>query len=132
MRRAIIFAIVLSISVLAPMPVPACTLFSSQNAECEAAQTPTQSDGMDMQMGVQDDVSHLSLCCQPSMTCCTVSQTLPSEAQYKSDKTVVSIARVSANAEASTLLISKESISVFQWKEISSPRIQSLFCTFLI
>lgn len=132
MRRAIIFAIVLSMAVLAPTPVPACELFSSQTAECEAAQTQTQSDGMDMQMGVQDDVSHLSPCCQPSMTCCTVSQTLRSEAQYKSDETLVSIARVSAKAAANTLLFSKESIPVFQWEEISPPSIRSLLCTFLI
>ena len=130
MRRAIIFAIVLSMAVLAPAPVPACELFSSQVAECKAAQSKMQCEGMDMQMNVQDDVPHLSPPCQN--TCCISSQILRPEAQNKSDETLVLIARVSADAGANTLFIPKESIPVFQSEEILPPRIQSFLCTFLI
>ena len=129
MRRAIIFAIVVSMAALATTPVPACELFSSQVAECKAAHTQMQCDGMDMQMNVHDDVPHLSSC---QNTCCIISQVLRPEAQNKSDETFVLIARVSADAGANTLFILKESIPVFQWEQISPPRMQSLLCTFLI
>jgi hypothetical protein len=129
-RRAIIFAIVVSLAALATTPVPACELFSSQVAECKAAHTQMQCDGMDMEMNVHDDVPHLSPPCQN--TCCVISQVLRPEAQYKSNETLVLIARVSANAGANTLFIPKESIPVLQREDISPPRIQSLLCTFLI
>lgn len=83
MRRAIIFAMVLSMAVLAPTPVSVCVLFSSQVAECEAAQTQTQCDGMDMELNVQDDVLHPSPPCQS--TCCITGQILRPETQNKSD-----------------------------------------------
>ena len=133
MRRVIIVVIVVSMAVLASTPVPACGLFFSQIAECETAQTQMQCDGMDMRMGVQDDVSHPSpSCCQPSVTSCLVSHLPPPVAQNKSGETVAPIARVSANAVANTLSIPKQSIPDLQWHEISPPRIQSLLCTFLI
>ena len=130
MRRAIIFAIVVSMAALASTPVPVCDLFSSQIAECEAAQSQMQCDGMDMQMNVHDDVPHLSSPCQN--TCCITNKVLRSEVWNKSDETLVFFARVSANAAVNNLFISKESIPVFQWEEIFPPRIQSLLCTFLI
>ena len=130
MRRAIIFAIVVSMAALATTPVPACELFSSQVAECEPAQSQMQCEGMDMQTDVHDDVPHLSPPCQN--TCCIISQILRPEAQNKSDESLVLIARVSANAGANTLFIPKESIPVFQCEEILPPKIQSLLCTFLI
>ncbi len=79
MRRAIIFAIVVSMAALATTPVPACELFPSQVAECKAAQTQTQCDGMDMLMNVHDDLPHLS----PPFrnTCCMVSQVFRPEVQ---------------------------------------------------
>ena len=122
--------IVVSMAAVASTPVPACELFSSQGAECEAPQTQMQCDGMDLQMNVQDDVPHLSPPCQDA--CCITSQALRPEAQNKSDETLVLIARVSANAGANTLFIPKESIPVSQREEILPPRIQSLLCTFLI
>jgi len=129
-RRAIIFAIVVSMAALASTPAPACELFFSQGAECEAAQSKMQCEGMDTQTDVQDDVPHLSPPCQN--TCCISSQVLRPEAQNKADETLVLIARVSAYAGANTLFIPKESIPVFQREEILLPRIQSLLCTFLI
>ena len=132
MRRAIIFAIVLSMAVLAPMPVPACALFSPQIAECEAAQTQRQCDGMDMQMDVQDDVSHFSPFCQPTLTCCIVSQIPRPESQYKLAKTLVPVARTRTTADTGSHLFLTESIPVFKWQNLSSPTIQSLLCTFLI
>jgi hypothetical protein len=129
-RRAIIFAIVVSMATLATTPVPACELFSSQVAECKAAQTQMQCDGMDMQMNVQDDVPHLSPPCQNA--CCMTSQVFRPEAQSKSDETLVLIARANANTDANTVFIPKESIPVFHWEMISPSGIQSLLCTFLI
>jgi hypothetical protein len=129
-RRAIIFAIVVSMATLATTPVPACELFSSQVAECKAAQTQMQCDGMDMQMNVQDDVPHLSPPCQNA--CCMTSQVFRPEAQSKSDETLVLIARANANTDANTVFIPKESIPVFHWEKISPSGIQSLLCTFLI
>ena len=131
MRRAIIFAIVVSMAALATTPVPACELFSSQVAECKAAQAQMQCDGMDMQMNVQDDVPHLSSPCQN--TCCVTNQSLRPEVQNKLDETLVLIARVSANAGANALYVhQEESIPVFQRENILPPRIQSLLCTLLI
>ena len=128
MRRAIIFAVVVSMAALATTPVPACELFSSQVAECKAAQTQMQCDGMDMQMNVQDDVPHLFPLCQN--TCCITGQILRPEAQNKSDETLVLIARVSANAGANTFLTPKESIPVFQWEEISPQGFNPSFTLF--
>jgi hypothetical protein len=129
-RRAIISAIVLSMAVLAPTPVSVCALFSFQIAKCETAKT--QCDEMDMERNVQDDASYLSPSCHLGVACCIVSQTPRPEAQYKSNETLVPIARVSVNAEANTLFIPKESIPVFQWQDLSPPSFQSLLCTFLI
>ncbi len=130
MRRAIIFAIVVSMTALVLTPVPACEMFSSQVAKCKAAQTQMQCEAMDMQMNVQDDVLHLSPPCQS--TCCMTSQILRLEALNKSDETLVLISRVSAEAGVNTLSTPKVPIHVFQWGEISLPRIQSLLCTFLM
>ncbi len=130
MRRIIIFAIVVSRAALASTPVPACGLFSSPVAECDAAQSQMQCDGMDMQMNVHDDVPHLSPPCQN--TCCITNQVFRPEVQNKSDETLVLVARVSGNAGANILFIPNESIPAFHWHEISPRRIQSLLCTFLI
>ncbi len=130
MRRTIIFAIIVSMAALASTPVPACEMFSSQVAECEAAQTQMQCDGMDMQMNAQEDVPHLSPPCQSA--CCMTSQAFRPEAQNKSDETLVVIARISANSETNSLSIPDESIPFLQWEGISPPRIQSLLCTFVI
>ena len=130
MRRAITFAVLLTMAVLAPTPASACAMSSSLIAEGET--TKTQCDGMDMQMDVQDDVSHLSHLCQSSMNCCLISQTLRLEPQFKLNNTVTLIARVNTTVEAVVILIGKTSTSVFQRKPPSPPTIQSLLCTYLI
>ena len=132
MRRVIIFAIVLSLAALAPMPAWACVLFSPQIAECETSNNQMQCDGMDMQMGVQDDASHLSDCCPPSVTCGPASQSLMSASQYKLEDIVPLVAGVSETVEPGAILIAKETNSVSKWQDPSPPTIQSLLCTFLI
>ena len=130
MRRAITFAVLLTMAVLAPTPASACAMSSSLIAEGET--TKTQCDGMDMQMDVQDDVSHLSHLCQSSMNCCLISQTLWPEPQFKLDKNVTLIAPVIMAVESGAILIGKTSTPVFQRKAPSPPTSQSLLCTFLI
>ena len=132
MQRVIIFAIVLSLAALAPTPAWACVLFSPQIAECETSNNQMPCDGMVMQMGVQDDASHLSDCCPPSVTCGTASQSMLSVLQYKSENTVPLIAGVNETLDPDAILIAKETNSVSKWQDPSPPTIQSLLCTFLI
>ncbi len=134
MRRAITFAILMSMAVLAPTPALLCEMSSSQIAECKTAKTKASCDGMDMQVGIPDDVSQLSYCCLRNVICgAVISESLMPESQYKSEDTGTLVARLGASVVGpGAFLIAKKSTPVFQWQAPSPPTNQSLFCTFLV
>ena len=85
-----------------------------------------------MQMGVQDDASHLSACCPRSVTCGTAGQPLMSSSQYKLEDIVPFIAGVNETVEPGAILIAKEKSSVSKWQAFAPPMIQSFLCIFQI
>ena len=132
MRRAIIFTIVFSMAALTMTSAGLCSRPSSCLVNCEAAGMPTRCDGMNMQMGVQDDVTYLSFSSDITMVCCAGNQAIRPESQYTPEENGAQNARISASFESVAPLIGKISIPVFQHRDKSTSTTQSLLCTFLI
>jgi hypothetical protein len=129
MRRATIFAIVLSLATVALAPILVCALPLSQIAKIDSAKT--QCDAMDMTDG-RNNASQPSVLAQSGAPCCLVSQGPRPEAQYTPGKPFVLIARLSGTQAVFDLFAAKRQISTFQEKDYSPPEQQSLLCTFLI
>jgi hypothetical protein len=128
-RRATIFAIVLSLATVALAPILVCALPLSQIAKIDAAKT--QCDAMDMTDG-RNDASQPFVLAQSGAPCCMVSQVPRPEAQYSPGKPFVLIARLSRTQGVLDLFAAKRQISTFQEQDYSPPEPQSLLCTFLV
>jgi hypothetical protein len=129
MRRATIFAIVLSLATVAMAPALVCALPLSQITKFDAAKA--RCDAMDMPDG-RNDASRTSVLAQSGAPCCIVSQVPRREAQYNPGKPFVLIARLSGTHVVLNLFAAKRQISTFQEQVYSPPEQQSLLCTFLI
>jgi hypothetical protein len=129
MRRATIFAIVLSLATVALAPALICALPLSQITKFDAAKT--RCDAMDMPDS-RNDASRPSVLAQSGAPCCMVSQAPRPEAQYSPGKPFVLIARLSDTHAVLNLFAAKRQISNLQEQVYSPPEHQSLLCTFLI
>jgi hypothetical protein len=129
MRRATIFAIVLSLVTVTMAPALVCALPLSQITKIDAAKT--QCDAMDMPDG-RNDASQPSVLAPSGAPCCMVSQIPQPEAQYSAGKPFVLIAQLSGTHGVLDLFAAKRQISAFQEHDYSPPEQQSLLCTFLI
>jgi hypothetical protein len=129
MRRATIFAIVLSLATVALAPVLVCALPLSQITKIDT--TKTQCDAMDMPDG-RNDASQPSVLAQSGVPCCMVSRAPRPEAQYSPGKPFVLVARLGDTHGALDLFAAEQQISTFQEHDYSPPEPQSLLCTFLI
>jgi hypothetical protein len=129
MRRATIFAIVLSLTTVTFAPALLCALPLSQITKIDAAKT--RCDAMDMPDG-RNDASQPSVLAQSGAPCCMVSQAPRPEAQYSPGKPFALIARLSGRHRVLDLFAAKRQLSTFQEQVYSPPEQQSLLCTFLI
>ena len=124
-RRSLILALALSLVGLGQVPLSACALFSAQLAECATPKTQSQCDQMNM------DESGTQLVSASDTSCCSISQAPIPQSQFKgSDLSLAApIAVLDPTGDTPRVQRLRPVLIVL---ELSTPSLQSLFCTFLI
>ena len=125
MRRAVIFALALSIVELGTAPLSPCALFSSKTAECATPETQLQCAQMNM------DESAAQLVPASDTSCCSISQPLIPQPQFKGSDVGLMAPNGILNPARDAPRIHRL-LAVPIMPDPSPPRLQPLLCTFLI
>jgi hypothetical protein len=124
-RRALIFALALSLVGLGAGPLSACALFSLKPAECATPKTQSRCDRMKM------DETGTQLVTASDTSCCFVSKAPIPELQPKAPELSLSASIAVLNPTADTphvqRLVPRRIV-----QDPSPPSLQSLLCIFLI
>lgn len=124
-RRILTAALALSLIGFGPVPLSACALFSSKQAECATPQT----DSLCSKMNTEESRPHFAAA--QDQSCCLARTPLPLT-QYKASALSV-LAGPSAVLDLVTAgRPSRDARPAPSNRDLSPPRIQSLLCTFLI
>ena len=123
MRRVLSFLVALGLAGVAPLPVSACALVSSQPSECANLQTKTECERMGMDQAEKPPVTVSNA----GKNCCVVSEAPLPEAQTWTG----SFSVATAPAPASSITIESTWFSEVK-QDLSPPPLRSLLCTFLI
>ena len=125
-KRLLISALVLGLTILAPGPTSLCALASSFVTECASPDTQTQCDQMDM-----GAPSGPVLAAQTA-SCCSMTQAPLPQARHELSSPAPEPASASLAPLSAETVILKNQTLVEVPKELSPPPLQPVLCTFLI
>jgi anti-sigma factor RsiW len=120
--------VALGLAGLGSVPVSACAAMHSQASECATPQTKTECEHMGMEHAKKPPVSFS----HSGKTCCGVSDAPAPEAQTWAGSFAVAALAASTSSAVVETQPAERAWSPQIAKDSSPPRLQSLFCTFLI
>ena len=124
-RRALIFALGLSMAGLGLVPLSACGIFTSRLGECATPETQARCDQMNAEEGTTQ------LAAAPDASCCSLSNA-PVPAVQKASEFSAAASLVVVLEISQELPRSVEQRPTQLEQAFSPPGLQSFLCTFLI